>query len=212
MKLVLIAAIGSIVATTVSAAIITEVSMPVGSQVSGSSAANTGIWSASYPIDTSQGVGFILNPDPFAYGSFAMHGGLSSDDMVTYKFNTSTVVDQLELVQHANGITSMEIFVGNDLQQLVSIGNFFGPRGDLTGYAAFTDGENNVFEFNNTTPGLYFRFKVTKINYDQGFANYRAYPRDASGNRFSTTAVPEPSTYGIVALGMVGLFAWRNRK
>ncbi len=205
--------------------------MPVGSQNPGASPADTGIWSDTYPIDTTRGVGLILNPTPFiAYGSgnFAMHffhyvvANVPDPDraIVTYTFNAPTVVNQLELIQHANGITRVEGFAGDNLGNMHSIGNVLSAKGDVTTDVdpyPFYDGESTVFDFNNTTvAGTYFQFIVTKSSNSRAFANYRAYPSDASGNHYMTTSspVPEPSTYlaGLSALGMLGLFGWRNRK
>ena len=97
-----------------------------------------------------------------------------------------TVVNQLELIQHANGITKVEGFAGDDLGSMVSIGDVFSAKGDVmtdSGPYPFFDGESTVFDFDNTTvAGTYFQFIVTKSSHSAAFANYRAYPSDASGN------------------------------
>ncbi len=211
--------ISCIAATAASASVIVGVSVPGGSQEPPA----TTPWSAAYPINTGVGIGVILNPtlniDPFALHSHAyIRDNVPNPAVaiVTYTFDTPTVVDQLELRQHANGITKVEGLVGNSLSAMIPIGDIFSAKGDVTGSLAFSEWESTVFDFNNSTPGTYFQFIVTKTSLANGFANYRAYPSDASGNHYLTTGspVPEPSTYlaGLSALGMLGLLGGRNRK
>jgi len=113
-------------------------------------------------------------------------------EVVTYHFDQSTVVRQLEIIQHANGVSKIQGFVGDSVDSLVSIGDVFGPSGDITGGSAFADGSSQVFDFNNAVAGTWFRFVVTKTPLSNGFALYRAYPLDAAGQRIPGT-VPERS-------------------
>ena len=200
------------------AAIITEISIPVGSQDAGCYPVWHGVYSVSAPIDPAVGVGNLVNPDPISAFSLHDHVYVSpyapdpSRAIVTYQFSSPVTVSELELVQHANGITQVEGFVGNSPGSLASIGSVFGPDGDVTGYGYFAEGRNYVFDFNNTTAGTYFQFVVRKTNIDNGWANYRAYPRDENGGRFGLVEVPEPHEYTmVVVLGLLGL-AVRHRR
>ena len=136
--------------------------------------------------------------------------------VVTYTFDTSTVVDQLEIIQHQNGITKIEGFVGDSVGSLTSIGSIFGPDGDVTGFSVFAETETYVFDFDNTVSGKIFQFVIRKISHPTGYATYRAYPRNADGVRYEAVSnlVPEPTTLVIwsllVTLGMS--FCGRHRR
>ena len=161
-----------------------------------------------YPLDVSSSgtnPGFIINPNPPAVvGGFALHSHdyLSANipnpaiNVVTFTFDSPVVVDQLQVIQHANGVTRIEGFVGNSLGSLVSMGNIFGPAGDLLGESAFIDGTTNptpyVFDFNNAISGTIYQFVVTKTSSAGGWATYRMFPADALGVQFgpALTAIP----------------------
>ena len=110
--LILMVLMSSVV--SLQAAVIKGVSIPVNSHDAGSYPRDSGVWSVSappYPLDTSTGIGYILNPSVAT--SFSMHdhvyvGGNVPDPtraVVTYEFNQEVAVDQLEVMQHRNGIT-----------------------------------------------------------------------------------------------------------
>jgi hypothetical protein len=168
----------------------------------------------SDPLDINAGIGFILNPACCtSYSDFALHShvyvGANTPDplvaLVLYRFDVPMIVSQLELIQHANGITRVEGFAGNSPGSLVSIGNVFGPLGDVTGASVFGEMQPYTFDFNNTSvSGTYFEFVVTKTSLSDGWANYRAFPL------FSDTAVPEPATWLLVGLALAGIAVVRH--
>ena len=189
-------------ATAAAESQIIGVSSPVGSDDAGSHPFYSNIWGISgppYPIDVTSGIGNILNPVVTLVipNEFARHDHVYSAAhvpdptraVVTYEFATSTVVDQLEVIQHRNGITQIEGFVGNSLSTLNSIGTIFGPSGDVTVGNFFPEGVSEVFDFNNTVAGTFFQFVVTKTNLFNGWATYRAFPRLSDGTRL------EPALY-----------------
>lgn len=203
------------------AALINEISIPVGSQDAASFPVWHGVYSVSAPIDTSLGIGNILNPGPFAANAFTLHDHVyvspyvpdPARAVVTYVFDFPVTVSELEVVQHANGITQVEGFVGNSLGSLSSIGSVFGPDGDVSGYGYFAEGQDYVFDFNNTTAGTVFQFVVRKTNVGNGWANYRAFPRGEHGVRFEpqTRAVPEPQEWVLLSgVGLLGFAVWRR--
>ena len=175
-------------------AAIDSISLPADSQDGSCAPRDQNVWSASapfYPYNSNIGIGHIISDPGVGWGGFVMHDHQydaanvpdPAREVVTYHFDQSTVVSQLEVIQHANGVSRIEGFVGDSVDSLVSIGNVFGPSGDITGSGVFSDGTSQVFDFNNAVAGTWFRFVVTKTPLDNGFALYRAYPRDAAGQR-----------------------------
>lgn len=205
---------------------ITSVSVPQESQDYGNNdsyPARDNLWTVSvppYPLNTISGIGRILNTSvpglasdvgPNRFGTLHSHKYAEahvpvSNAVVTYTFDTPTAVDQMEIVQHENGITRIEGFVGNDLASMTSIGNIFGPLGDVRGSRLFQDGDTHVFHFTNTTPGTIFQFRITHTSLDNGYALFRAYPRDSAGKRIPSA---ECATVGI-RLSEIEVF-WQSR-
>jgi hypothetical protein len=69
----------------------------------------------------------------------------SRTETVAFLWTASlTVVDQIEIIQHQNGITKIEAFVGDSVGSLTSIGSIFGPDGDVTGSSVFTETQSSV--------------------------------------------------------------------
>ncbi len=217
MRSVVLALIIFLICTTLYAAEIVGVSVPVNSQDAGSTIRDSGVFSSS-PVDINVGVGTILNPNPPQFTlhdhvNVAAHVPDPTRAQVTYSFDTSAVVKQVEILQHTNGISRVEGFVGNSVNNLVSIGNVFGPSGDVTGGGQFTERGFQTFDFGNTTvAGTIFRLVITKTSGGAGFASYAIFPQDINGSNFAlaTSAIPEPSTW--LLLSICGLFAYRIRR
>jgi hypothetical protein len=203
------------------------ISSPADSDDNQSHPNDDNVWSVNappFPFNTSSGIGYIINPayptDPTLAvpTEFSRHDHVYSAAhipdptraVVTYQFNMPTAVDQLEIIQHRNGITMVEGFVGNSLGSLSSIGTIFGPSGDNTTFNGLTEGSSAVFDFDNAVAGTYFQFIVRKTNASDGWATYRAFPRLSDGTRISP-AVPEPATSALFMSAIVACTALLRR-
>ena len=168
------------------AANIVGVSIPVDSMDGFCHSTIDGVWSVSappFPLNINSGIGFLINPgfslDP---ADFTLHDHVyvathmpdPNRAVVTYQFDEAVVVDKIEVVQHRNGISQIEGFVGDSLGSLTSIGAVFGPSGDTT--FPFYEGQRYVFDFDNARAGQFFQFVIRKTTLHDGYAMYRAYP------------------------------------
>ena len=216
---ILLAIVVTASAAQLQAAVITGVSVPVYSHDAGSYPLSSGVWSVSappYPLNTSSGIGYILNPTVASAFSIHDHVYVSphipnpSRGVVTYEFNQAAVVDQLEVRQHTNGVTRMEGFVGDSLGSLTSIGSIFGPAGDVTGGGVFVEHSSYVFDFDNVLAGRFFQVVIRKTSASNGYASYQMFPRDAQGVAFEP--IPEPATLVLLASGAAVVFRRRARK
>jgi hypothetical protein len=217
-------------------AVIVGVSIPVGSQNDLCRPVIDDVWSVSappFPLNVNLGIGNLVNPDesfvPMVVESFSLHEHDFAGQppvmlaphtpdparaVVTYKFDSATIVDQLEIIQHQNGISKVEGFVGDSVDSLTSIGSIFGPDGDVTGASYFDETQSYVFDFDNALAGRIFQFVIRKISHSTGYAAYRAFPRNADGARYTAAVIPEPSTIVIWLLlgsGFAGVRWWRWR-
>jgi hypothetical protein len=178
------------------AAGIVSVSIPTDSMDGTCWPLDFGIWDdhapANGPLNIISGIGYLVNPTQQGLIRFSLHdhhyiGDYVPDParaVVTYEFDRPVVVDQVEIVQHSNGITQIEGFVGNSLTALTSIGAVFGPSGDVMGSNVLPNGQPQVFEFNNTQAGRFFKFIIRKTSASNGYGSYRAMPRNAQGTRY----------------------------
>jgi hypothetical protein len=109
----------------------------------------------------------------------------------------------------------VEAFVGSSLASLTSIGSVFGLSGDVTGFGAFSNGQEDVFDFNNTVGGAYFVLEIEKTNLSDGYGTFRIYPQDENGLAFgpalSALQVVEPSSLAILAFSIGAVAAVRRR-
>ena len=198
-------------------AAVTWVSIPINSQDSACYPVWDSVWSSSIPYDagtTYKGIGHIINPGPPGTASFALHdhqylpAGYIPDPtraVVTYRFDQPVIVAGLEIVQHTNGITRVEGFVGNAPDALSSVGSVFGPDGDVTGSSYFSEFEHYLFSFDNDVAGTYFQFVIRKTSLSNGFADYRAFPM------FTAAAVPLPPAIWLLGSGLISLIGIRAR-
>jgi len=184
---------------------ITGVSIPEGSSDHPTSyPVIDNVWSVAtppFPFNDSSGIGWLINnvnPLPDSTMTLVDHVYTAPNvpdparAVITYTFDRPVVVDHLELIQHANGITQIEAFVGNSLESLTSIGTRFGNRGDVTGQYAFSEGESDLFDFNNILVGRVLQLRIAKVSFDAGWANYRLFPRNAAGERYLGALAPLP--------------------
>lgn len=204
-------------------AAIVGVSVPVNSSDATSHPLSDNVWTISVPpvpFDVATGIGFLINPTFAAPGSshnpsdFTLHDhqflGANVPDpsraVVTFKFDTPTIVKGLEIIQHHNGISQVEGFAGNDPNNLTSLGSIFGPNGDVTGFNVFTEYSSQLFDFGNTTSsGTYFQLVVRKTPHPNGWATYRILPLDVNGVPIPPAIVPVPAAFWLLGSALGGL-------
>jgi len=198
-----------------SAAII-GVSIPVGSQNPLCRPSYDNIWSITnlpFPPASQAGIGIIVSPTSFSYDDnqdFALHQNDAIQPSplyiasnvpdpatvtVTYTFDRPETISGVEIIQHANGITKVEGFLGNSTNSLVSLGSVFGPSGDITsgtnGTFVAPDGTSQVFNFGNTNlSGTVFQLVIRKTSYPTAFATHRIYPLGTDATRICTASGP----------------------
>lgn len=181
---------------------IRSVSLPVDSMDSSCHPRDDDRWSMEtppYPFDLTLGIGNLVRPS-WVTGSadFSLHDhgyiGPNVPDpaeaRITYTFDGPVRVEQLEVIQHANGITRVEGFVGDSLDTLTSVGSVFGTLGDATGPAVFPEGLDDLFVFPEPRFGRIFQVVVRKTSLTNGWAGYRMFPRDERGRRFPVARTP----------------------
>jgi hypothetical protein len=208
--------------SSVHAQVITSISIPVGSQDGGCYPVWDNVYSISAtpptPLDVNSGIGWLVNPGTSNYPNFTLHDHVYTSPnvpdparaVVTFTFDVPVIVSGLDIVQHGNGITRIEGFAGNTTNTLASIGSVFGPSGDVTGSVQFSEGQEQFFDFGNTTQsGTFFQFIVRKTSLNDGWANYRARPQFTAVN-----TVPEPGVMatGLILFGGLGIALFRSRR
>lgn len=164
--------------------------------------ARDNIWAVTippYPFNAEAGIGRLIGSSALGLEAdvaeptrlFALHSTRFAADyipvssaVVTYAFDVPTTVAELEVIQHQNGIARVEGFAGNQLNAMTSIGNVFGPRGDVRGGGIFTEGESTVFQFPGRIAATLFQFRISQTSLAREYAIYRAFPRNEHGQRF----------------------------
>ena len=183
---------------------ITEVSIPQDSMDAGGYPVWDNTWTVSappYPLDVSTGIGWLLSDATPVSPNFALHDHVylapyvphPARAVVTYRFDGPTVVDQVQMIQHNNGIWKIDGYVGDSVPGLTSIGTATVPQ-------VTSEYESSTFDFDNTVAGTYFRFIITGTDASNGYACYRAYPADSTGRRFAP--IPEPGSLSLLAVGV----------
>lgn len=220
---VALAALGSGIAQAQGSII--GISAPPDAQESPTHAALDGGYSVQappFPFPVDYGVGYLINPT-WGDGYFGLHSHVYSSPnipdpataVITFQFDMPVTVDQLEVIQHGNGITRVEAFVGSSLGTLGSVGSVFGLKGDVTGSSQFGETESDLFDFDNTIAGTYLQLVIRKTSLENGWAAYRIFPRTADGDRIeaATAPIPEPTAYAFVGgLGLVAFAAFSRRR
>ena len=164
-------------------------------------------WRIDLPIrDVNHiGIGYVVEPEPFhriwSPADFTMHdhhGRPGEPDpnraVITYRFDKPARVVDVLLIQHTNGVTQIEGFVGENENAMESIGKSTSttvganlPLQDRR----FVDGSRDVFAFPKTRQGRLFRIVITKTSGTSGYALYRAYPRDSNHKPFGVREFEE---------------------
>jgi hypothetical protein len=173
---------------------IVEVSVPPDSSDGPSWSSNQNVWSETFPIrDVNRiGIGYIVEPEPFhrswSEADFVMHDHMYISPGVpdprraniTYRFSKPAKIGEVLIVQHANGIGQIEGFIGNDERNMKSIGRASSTLGaDLPAKdGTFTDGYRDLFKFERRGEGRLFRMVITRTPLPNGYAFFRAYPRN----------------------------------
>ncbi|CAE7178638.1 unnamed protein product [Symbiodinium necroappetens] len=185
------------------AAELVGISFPETVTLSVSTAAN-GPRSVVAPFDFG-GIGNIVNPTVAGPGSianandFTLHQTVGvvnvTDVVVTYEFDMPVLIDAFDIVQHHNGVRTLELLVGDSLGSLVSAGQVSVPENALE-YAV------NRFDFDAMASGRFVQLRLIEPELDGqgGWALYRAYP----------VLVPSPGVACVFAVG--GLATVRRRR
>jgi hypothetical protein len=151
------------------------------------------LWDRTFPLRTGDllGIGHIVDPGtnsahllgtPFA---IQRKYHLDKKPDVTYFFDKPAQVAALQIFQHTNGVLKVEEFVGDDPDNLTSIGIAKDPKARTQRDRVFPDGEEDVFVFEKPYSGLVFRFSVKESSLPNGtWAIYRAYPLDQNNRKF----------------------------
>jgi hypothetical protein len=173
---------------------IVGVSVPPDSSDGPSWSYDTKVWRTEFPIrDVNQiGIGYIVEPEPFyrkwSEADFVMHdhmylaGGVPDPKRanITYHFSEPAKISEILIVQHTNGIGQIEGFIGNDERNMQSIGYANSTLGANLPLKTntFAEGYRDVFKFERGGEGKVFRIVITKTPLPNGYALYRAYPRN----------------------------------
>jgi hypothetical protein len=111
---------------------------------------------------------------------------------VTYEFSAATNVLDMLVVQHTNGITEIEGFMGDAAPggPWTSMGIAKSRLvGSATGPNMFVEGARDVFQF--PTPGAakkVFKIIIRKTPLANGYAAYRLYPRNKERDPFTVAS------------------------
>jgi hypothetical protein len=173
---------------------ISGVSAPVDSSDGDSWSRDQETWTAGFPIrDVDRiGIGYIVEPEPFnrkwSPADFVMHDHMyiatgvpdPRRANITYRFTKPAKIAEVLIVQHTNGIAQIEGFIGNDERKMRSIGQANSTLGtDLPlKENTFAEGYRDLFKFKRIGRGKIFRIVIRKTPLPNGYAVYRAYPRD----------------------------------
>lgn len=163
-------------------------------------------WQVDFPITSpaSIGIGYMVEPEPFSkswsHSEFAMHDHKYSSAGVPdaaraeliYEFSNAVVVRDLLVVQHTNGITQIEGFVGaSKAGPWASIGIATSRRaGNASGSGVFVEGARDVFELPAWgRAATHLRLVVRKTSLLDGWATYRIYPRNSKRDPITVDSV-----------------------
>lgn len=169
-------------------------------------------WEEDFPITNPAriGIGYLVEPERFVWTPilYSLHDHHYTrphepDDnraMVIFEFTAPTAVKDVVVIQHTNGVVEMEGYVGPSPDpngQWQSIGLAQSRLvGSATGPGIFPEFARDLFEFRAPTPisGKCFRLVIRKTSLSNGWAMYRAYPRNNDGDAFT------PASASVVAI------------
>ncbi len=182
-----------------------------------------GVWSvtvaSSAGLDATRGIGVLVNRN--GASDFVMHDHQYVQEYVpdperariTYTFRQPTLIAELHVVQHANGVDIIEGFAGDRTDALASIGVARSLRGSFRG-RQWAEKEVSIFRFPSPRRGLVFQFIIRGTVLANGYALYRAFPAEAaiSPALVRSIAIPDrvgtggslPRTHGVWSLSVGG--------
>ncbi len=180
---------------------IVTVQMPVDAADGPSWPRNQNCWRADFPIhNTNQiGIGYIIeppgfDPDALIREPFAMHDHHYQASqvpdptraLVTFSFDKPAEISGVKIIQHTNGVSQIEGFIGQSADSLISMGIAESAFGDVPqGNLRFPEGYVDTFHFRQRATGKVFRFIIRKTSLSNGYAIHKAYPVDRSGQTYA---------------------------
>jgi hypothetical protein len=172
-------------------------------------------WQEDFPVtDPARiGIGYLVEPERFVWTPipYSLHDHEYSQPhipnaaraAVIYEFTASTAIRDVVIIQHTNGVVEVEGFAGDNPDPngpWRSMGIAQSRLvGSATGAGIFPEFARDVFEFRPAAPisGKCFRLVIRKTSLPNGWAMYRAYPRNKDGD------ILNPASASIVPLNMV---------
>lgn len=145
-------------------------------------------WSTVTPLGTAfnntLGIGYLINPTVNVNN---LQDLTLSDNVyispyvpdpnravVIYEFNNPCHIDSVKIAQHTNGITRIEVFYGDSLDNMTSVAVVNGPLGTITGENVFTEGDVQTFTFDPLGSGRFFKFIIRRTSHISTYGAYRA--------------------------------------
>lgn len=129
---------------------------------------------------------------------------------VTFEFDSPVLVNGISMIQHHNGITKIEHYVGSYPTPLVTSGVAWSSFGDVTSPAAGTalpEMGADTFTFTGpSTGGNFHTFIIAKTSNPVGWASYRWYLD------VQAIPVPELSTSSLLIAGLALLALGKRRR
>lgn len=171
-------------------------------------------WQEDFPVtDPARiGIGYLVEPERFVWTPipYSLHDHVYTQPhipnaaraAVIYEFTASTTIKDVVVIQHTNGVVEVEGYAGERPDpngQWRSLGIAQSRLvGSATGVQIFPEFARDVFEFKPTAliSGECFKLVIRKTSLSNGWAMYRAYPRNKDGD------VLTPASASIVALNM----------
>jgi hypothetical protein len=161
-------------------------------------------WEEDFPISDKNhiGIGYVVEPERFVWSPipFAMHDhhytGNNVPDAtranIIYEFTAAATVKDMIVIQHQNGVIEIEGFAGAtpDPNGAWRSSGVAQSRlvGGATGPSIFTEFARDLFVFNSPSAGTFFKLTIRKTPLVNGWAMYRAYPRNADGDPFTAAS------------------------